>query len=129
MNNELMRYRDKRVLVCGGREYHDAACVDKWLTDLRPYLVIQGGAFGADLLALNWARSHQVNARTFAADWKKHGKSAGPKRNQQMLDEGLPDVVLAFPGGRGTADMVTRAKAAGVDVIQVRANASSPAPI
>lgn len=45
-----------------------------------------------------------------------NGKAAGPIRNQRMLDEGKPDLVVAFPGGRGTADMVRRAKAAGVPV-------------
>jgi ABC-type sugar transport system substrate-binding protein len=36
-----------------------------------------------------------------------------------MLDEGKPDIVVAFPGGTGTADMVRRARKAGVVVIEV----------
>jgi hypothetical protein len=48
------------------------------------------------------------------ADWEKLGRSAGPIRNQAMLDEGRPDLVVAFPGHHGTADMVRRARAAGV---------------
>jgi hypothetical protein len=35
-----------------------------------------------------------------------------------MLEYG-PDLVVAFPGGRGTADMVRRAKAAGCEVLEV----------
>jgi hypothetical protein len=50
-------------------------------------------------------------------DWKRHGPAAGPMRNQRMLDWG-PDLVVAFAGGKGTADMVRRARAAGVDVIE-----------
>lgn len=46
-------------------------------------------------------------------------RSAGPKRNQRMLDKGKPDLVLAFPGGDGTADMVRKAKSAGVPIIEV----------
>lgn len=47
------------------------------------------------------------------------GKAAGPIRNQHMIDTAKPDLVVSFPGGAGTADMVRRAKAAGVRVIEV----------
>jgi hypothetical protein len=56
----------------------------------------------------------------YVAQWKKHGRAAGPIRNQRMLDEGKPDLVVAFPGGRGTADMIRRAERAGVPVQQVQ---------
>jgi len=59
----------------------------------------------------------------YKADWHLHGKAAGPKRNQRMLDHGRPKRVIAFPGGKGTADMVDRARVAGVDVIEVRGKA------
>jgi hypothetical protein len=67
-------------------------------------------------MAGEWADVFGVPFRIFPANWKKHGRAAGPMRNQQMLDEGKPDLVIAFPGGSGTADMVRRAKAAGVPV-------------
>lgn len=118
--SELLKYRGKRVLVCGGREYSDAAKVAQFLSLLWPDTIIEGGAFGADRLAREWAKKYGVYYRTFQAEWSKYGKSAGPKRNQRMLEEGKPDVVLAFPGGRGTEDMITKAKAAGVDVISVK---------
>ena len=47
------------------------------------------------------------------AQWAKYGKAAGPMRNQEMLDSGI-DLVVAFPGGRGTADMLDKARLAGV---------------
>jgi predicted Rossmann-fold nucleotide-binding protein len=111
-----------RVLVCGGRDYSDESAVWGALDALRQrygrLTVIQGGATGADELARRWAviqaSTHLINE---PADWKKHGKAAGPIRNQRMLDEHRPDLVLAFPGGRGTADMVRRAKSAGVNVV------------
>jgi hypothetical protein len=60
-----------------------------------------------------------VTCRTFEADWRR-GKRAGPERNQRMLDEGRPDEVWAFHTdtalGKGTADMVRKARAAGVPV-------------
>jgi len=114
-----------KVLVCGGRDYSNRAQVFAELDILHGFnetlCVISGGATGADALAEEWARAN-IGKRTgvsfhgFKADWKKHGKAAGPIRNQAMIDKGWPDLVLAFPGGRGTADMVSRAKTAGVEV-------------
>ena len=87
---------------------------------LRPSVVIHGGARGADISADVCALAFGIDVEVYPADWAKHGKAAGPIRNAQMLREGRPDAVLAFPGGRGTADMVRRAKRAGVPVWEWR---------
>lgn len=112
-----------KVLACGGRYYEDSIRVCDVLGALHretPIAVlIHGAAAGADRLAEAWARSMKVESVACPADWHNLGASAGPRRNQQMLDEQAPDLVVAFPGGRGTADMVRRAKAAGVRVIEV----------
>jgi hypothetical protein len=108
-----------KVLVCGGRSYSDMTTVDYELTCLDPDEIITGGANGADEMARRWAARNGVPCRIFEADWNQHGKAAGPIRNQQMLDEGIPDVVIAFPGGRGTADMLKRAKSGGFRVIEI----------
>jgi hypothetical protein len=119
-----------RVLVCGGRNYADRDRVfaeldrlDEALSD--PICVIAGGASGADALAEEWARSRigkrdGISFHGFKADWAKHGRAAGPIRNQAMIDRGRPNLVLAFPGGRGTADMVARANEAGIPVRAVQ---------
>lgn len=119
-----------RVLVCGGRDFDDRVAVFCALNKLQPSVVIQGGARGADRLAVEWAYLRGARCETFNANWVKNGKFAGPIRNQQMLDEGRPDLVLAFPGGRGTADMVRRARKAGIAIHhQVPAgNAAQPNP-
>ena len=110
------------VLICGGRNYDDNAKVCAVLNSIRYRLgistLIEGGATGADRLAYNWAIVEGINMRRFEADWKKHGLAAGPIRNQQMIDEGKPTIVVAFPGGNGTADMVRRARKAGIFVIE-----------
>jgi hypothetical protein len=112
-----------RVLVCGGRAYNNVANVWDTLDALqtsRPIaLVIEGGAPGADRLARVWAQKHRVPLKTYSADWSRHGKAAGPIRNQRMIDDGKPDLVVAFPGGKGTTDMVQRAFAANVQVRRV----------
>lgn len=120
-----------RVLVCGGRDYADRETVRTELSrldhDRGPITVLLHGACrGADLLAADWAMmvndvrpSARIEVKAYPADWNLHGRAAGPIRNDWMLRDGRPDVVLAFEGGRGTADMVRRAKAAGVEVIEV----------
>jgi UDP-N-acetylmuramoylalanine-D-glutamate ligase len=112
-----------KILVCGGRDYHDwhhALITLNWIHDERGpiSLVIHGGAKGADALGQEWAKSKGIAVSAYYADWAKHGKAAGPLRNQRMVDEAKPDLVVAFPGGRGTADMVSRAKKAGISVIE-----------
>lgn len=117
-----------RVLVCGGRDYADKLELWRALDAWDPAIteVISGMARGADAFAAEWAEEHEIPLHRFPADWDTHGKAAGPIRNQRMLDEGKPDVVVAFPGGRGTADMVRRAEAAGVKVVRVE-HAAHPA--
>jgi UDP-N-acetylmuramoylalanine-D-glutamate ligase len=70
-------------------------------------------------MASTWASLNGRGHVAFPADWKTHGKAAGPKRNRQMLDDAKPDLVVAFPGGRGTDDMVNKAKSRGVPVVRV----------
>ena len=109
-----------RVLVCGGRNYTDWRAVSdalRRLHDNTPIeIIIHGCASGADTLAARWAFLAGICVHAFGADWAPHGKAAGPIRNQQMLDKGRPNLVVAFPGGKGTADMLRRAEAAGVKI-------------
>ena len=112
-----------KILVCGGRNYEGKDYVDEVLgryhRERRISLIIQGGANGADLLARIWAMDSGVNHNTYLPNWKIHGIKAGPKRNLQMLREGKPDLVIAFPGGKGTADMVRQTKRWGTRLMQI----------
>jgi hypothetical protein len=109
-----------RVLVCGGRNFCDELLLEKTLTSLqpKPTVIIHGGARGADTLADIWAAKHGIPRDVYYANWDKYDRRAGPIRNSQMLKEGKPDLVVAFDGGIGTADMVNKALRAGVRVIQ-----------
>lgn len=114
----------KRVLVCGGRDYVDRDHIWNELSrlDIERGLfavVIHGYASGVDSEAAIWARTCGYKLLGFRAEWQRYGRAAGPLRNQRMLDDGKPDLVIALPGGRGTADMIRRARAAGVEVIEV----------
>lgn len=96
---------NQKVLVCGGRDYLDRASLYKVLDAAHSanpiVLLIAGGARGADSLAADWASYRGVEKKIFVADWENQGRSAGPKRNQRMLDEGKPDLVIASPEDLG----------------------------
>jgi len=111
-----------RVLITGGRDFSDRALLNDALDRLYAQhaftVLIHGDASGADRLSGEWAASKGIQVEARPADWKKHGRAAGPIRNSQMLDE-RPELVIAFPGGKGTADMVRKAKQAGLEVVIV----------
>jgi hypothetical protein len=110
-----------RVLVCGGRDYGDIKSVFVALEEhaTSAELIIHGGSRGADALAQLWADTTGVCCKVYPANWKLHGKAAGPLRNQVMIDREKPDLVVAFPGGRGTADMIGRARKAGIKIVEI----------
>lgn len=119
--------KEYRVLVCGGRDYDDAETLVDRLDELvetkfpkdKRLVLIHGDARGADRLAESWAEYHKLKIIKFPANWKKHKKAAGSIRNLQMLEEGNPDIVVAFPGGYGTANMIQQAQKYGIEVIKV----------
>jgi ABC-type Fe3+-hydroxamate transport system substrate-binding protein len=104
-----------KVLVCGGRNYVDYEYIKEVLDQHEPDIVIHGGATGADILAGRWAREEGVMEVRVDANWDYYGNSAGPVRNAWML-ELHPDMVIAFPGGKGTANMIKQAKTKGIPV-------------
>lgn len=110
-----------RLLVCGSREYENWDKINSELSRLlrKPTVIIHGAAAGVDSMAGLWARRNNIPEEAYPADWEKHGKAAGPIRNKQMLDEGKPDCVLAFPtkNSKGTRNMITQAEKAGVPCI------------
>lgn len=122
-----------KLLVTGGREFADRdfvfACLDRADRKRTIMLLVHGAASGADTLADEWAVERGVARLPFPvtpAEWRALGRRAGPLRNADMLRLAAPDGVLAFPGGSGTADMVARARAAGVPVWLPVLPASSP---
>lgn len=139
-----MEYDTLRILICGGRNFgnldrefetqeeyaqawNEMCFIEEKLVDLSvnkrdELLIIQGEAKGVDYCAKSWAKLYGIPCAGYKADWEKYGKSAGFIRNKQMLNEGKPDLVVAFPGGKGTKMMVELAKKAGVKVIEYEVN-------
>lgn len=148
----------KRVLVCGGRDYgrlHPKRILEhpkrrqerarlcevlgKLAVELGTFVMIHGGASGADALADEWAKNSRgfPKPEVFKAAWKDvsrpgavikrnattgepYDAAAGPVRNQRMIDEGKPDLVIAFPGKEGTEDMISRAEKAEIEVRRIK---------
>lgn len=110
-----------RVCICGGRDYFDRNRVFEVLDytyEHRPFILISGGATGADTLGIQWASQSGVPVEVFAADWQQHGRAAGPIRNRKMIESGI-DVLIAFPGGPGTADMVKQCRQKQIEVVLI----------
>jgi hypothetical protein len=111
-----------RVLVCGGRDFADRNFLCDTLDLLREKrrisFVIASAAKGADTLAAEWAEIRRIKCQVFHADRVRLGRHAGPIRNQRMFDEGRPELIVAFPGGCRTEDIVQRARKARVEIIE-----------
>lgn len=108
------------IVVTGGRDYQDKEAVNKVLNSLRIIRLAQGGAWGADHLALEWAIDQQIVYQSYRADWITHGRAVGPIRNKEMLIKEKPDLVIAFPGGAGTANCIKTARELGILVLVVQ---------
>lgn len=121
------------AIICGSRDYVMHHTDISWLDALHETykftLVIEGGCRRkykgmdlptADLLGYQWARSRKITTATMDANWGEYGNAAGPIRNSAMAELGvtLNAIVIAFPGGRGTEDMCTKAEAKGLKIIR-----------
>lgn len=120
----MSTFAPRRVLVCGSRSWTSVKIIEDaikryvdWASP-DPITIIHGGASGADTIAGEVARRLGVKEEVYWADWYTYGASAGPRRNQKMV-EAQPEICLAFPmsDSRGTWDMINRCKNAGINVI------------
>lgn len=114
-----------RVLCCGDRNWTSYKIIRRELEKLDDYTtVINGRANGADSIAAYIARQLNYPVMDFPADWNFYGRAAGPIRNKQMLDEGKPDLVLAFhtdiKNSKGTKNMIEQAEKRGIKVILIK---------
>lgn len=107
-----------RLLVTGGREFAD---IDLLVETLGDYLgedvhLFHGAATGADTLAAQFGQAAGWKVTGRPAKWREHGKAAGGLRNSELLAYAQPDLLVVFPGGAGTGDMVAKAREAGVKI-------------
>lgn len=101
----------RRVLISGSREWRNVEAIRRVIYSLpHDALVIHGGCRGADTIADRLARERGLDVLQFDAEWVRYGRSAGPRRNQRMIDEGGPTDAFVFPleTSKGTYDMISR---------------------
>ena len=120
----ILRDNCETWLICGGRNFTDESMFEGAMNDLMihfgcPTRIIHGAAAGADTMADDLGQRLSVEVVRCHADWKKHGRAAGPIRNKEMLAH-KPTKVIAFPGGRGTKNMMEQSRSAGIDVIEIK---------
>lgn len=108
---------EKKLLICGDRNWKSKLIIKQYIEYFQPSLVIEGECRGADIIAREVAKELNIPLKEFPANWNKHGKAAGPIRNREMLDE-KPDLVLAFhsdiENSKGTADTLCEAEDRGI---------------
>ncbi len=134
-----MKTNKPRIIVCGGRDFGHMSLfpsdeeylprmaeydfikntlTDMWVHyDWKDPFIIAGGATGADTVAIEWAKEHNLEFKEYKAKWKVYGNAAGPIRNREMLEMECPDLVIAFPGKTGTQNMIDISRKAGVQVL------------
>ena len=106
-------------LVCGGRDFADKELMNRILSNRKVSAIVHGDAAGADRMAGEWAKERGIPVIVVPANWKYYGRNAGPIRNGWMLQFIPFHNVLAFPGGRGTANMVKQAKQMAIPVEEI----------
>lgn len=116
-----------KILVCGGREFFDKELIYQSLDGLKSAQerlndkithVIHGNARGVDAIAHGWAVIRYMQPVMVPALWELYGPKAGAIRNENMLAL-KPDLVVAFPGGRGTAHMLRIAAKAKIQTLHI----------
>ena len=109
-----------KVLVAGGRDFTDKQFLFEYMTQYvsKVTVLISGAAKGADSLGEEWAKENGITIERYPAQWSRYGGAAGPIRNAEMLKKGNPDLV--FEGGKGSANMASISRKAGVNTVEPR---------
>lgn len=115
-----------KAIIAGCRDFADYELLkencDIYLQDQQPkdIVIVSGHASGADALGERYAQERGFGLETYPADWKVHGRAAGPIRNTQMAS--VAHALIAFWDGksRGTKNMIDTATKRGLQVAVVR---------
>ena len=110
-----------RVLVCGSRGWTDVQTIRSELAALpHDTILIHGDAEGADRIGGMVGQELGFQVIACPANWSRYGKKAGIIRNQRMLQDYSPDLILAFPRNLdrspGTRHTIETAEKAGIAV-------------
>ena len=108
-----------RVIIAGSRNINDLEMVKYAVlqSGFEITEVVSGNASGIDRQGEIYAHLNNIPVKVFEACWSAYGRSAGPIRNQLMID--YADALIAIPGtkeSRGTWDIISKAKRKGLRV-------------
>lgn len=108
-----------KIAVTGGRNFNNLELIKEAFKPFigQDVILAHGDARGADRLCAEYAKELGWKVIAYPANWKLYSKKAGPIRNQQILDDFKPEILLAFEGNSGTFDMVCRASKANIQII------------
>lgn len=114
-----------KTIIAGSRTITDLRFLEESIekSGLTITEVVCGGARGVDDLGRKWAgNGNRVPVKMFPADWDRHGKSAGYRRNVEMAD--YADALIAIWDGKskGTKHMIEVAGDIGLEVFVFRYN-------
>jgi hypothetical protein len=124
-------------IICGGRDFigtqKDTHALNKIHAEYKFTQVFHGAYRGADDFGKEWSKSRGIPDRPFPADWNKFGLGAGPRRNSEMvecaIESGDKIVLVAFPGNKGTTDIIMKASSKGIPVILIDHNGGISYPM
>lgn len=112
-----------RIIVAGSRnaEQPDVhAALDQCSWSGFATCIVCGGARGADQHGADWGTQRGIEVRHYPADWKAHGRRAGPLRNRLMA-ESADGLVAVWDGvSRGTMNMIETAQQLGLRIFILR---------
>jgi hypothetical protein len=118
-----------RVVVAGSRFSKDKefvwASLDLIHAERNIVRLAHGDCDGADKLARDWAISRGIDVRGYPVDWRQfpfgdpRQRALGPQRNALMLKTEHPDLVITFPGGKGTRNLLKQAEQLGLNILEV----------
>lgn len=107
------------AIIAGGRDYrlgkYERTFLDELLAQYHFTHVIHGDQQGADRGGAFWAKRRGLKVTPYPANWARFKKKAGPLRNEKMAS--IANLLIAFPGGHGTNDMIDRAYAHGLEIV------------
>ena len=118
---------DYRVIIAGCRNFYNYVtlkerCEYYLQNKMKTHnvIIVSGHASGADSLGEKFAADHNLKCELYPADWNRHGRAAGPIRNEEMAD--VSDALIAFWDGksRGTKSMIEIARRKGLQVAVVK---------
>lgn len=113
-----------KIVICGSRYWDNATVIEQALTNIpqkqtHKITIIHGDCYGADKMAGEISRELGYKVIEVPAEWNRYGKSAGPRRNERMLDM-TPNEVIAFHNditiSKGTANTIKQATQKGLKV-------------